>query len=38
MRWVRCVGHLEGVEEEKGVQGYLGRAEWKKVFGGTGNR
>jgi len=26
-------GHLEGIEEERGVRGYLGRPEWKNPFG-----
>jgi len=30
--------HLGGTEGERVVQGYLGRAERKKAFGGTGHR
>jgi len=32
------VGHLGGIEEERGLQGYCGRPEWKKPFGRTGHR
>jgi len=32
------VGHLEGTERERGVQGYWGRPELKKGFGGTEHR
>jgi len=35
--WVRCVGHLGGIEEDRGVQDYLGRTECKKKFGRTGH-
>ena len=24
--------HFRGAEEEKGLDGYLGKAEWKKAF------
>ena len=35
---MRCVGAFGRYTDVEGVQGYLGRAEREKAFGGTGRR
>ena len=35
---MRCVGTFGRYRRREGLQGSLGRPEWKKGFGGTGHR